>query len=109
MLGINKIIFLTGLLILSCSSQNIYEGKITNIDTIDSNGIKSIDIIYTENKFDKDKFYVDKNNRLEDLNIDYTYSHVMYHMLEGKKVEIVFEIKNSKKIIKGLKFLDHSH
>ena len=28
------------------------------------------------NKFDKDKFYVDKNNRLEDLNIDYTYSHV---------------------------------
>ena len=30
-------------------------------------------------------------------------------MLDGEKVEIVFEIKNSKKIIKGFKFLDHSH
>jgi len=109
MLEIKKIIFILGLLILSCTSQNMFEGKITNIDTIDSNGIKSVDIISIENQFEKDKFYVDKNNRLEDMNIDYTYSHVKSHMLEGEKVEIVFEIKNSKKIIKEFRFLDHTH
>ena len=99
MLEIKKVIFITGLLILSCTSQNILEGRITKLESIDLNGLKSVDIIFFENQFEQHEFYVDKNNRLEDINIDFTYSHIKSHMLDGEKVEIVFEIKNSKKII----------
>ncbi|MEC9098727.1 MAG: hypothetical protein VX521_01320 [Chloroflexota bacterium] len=109
MLEIKKVIFITGLLILSCTSQNILEGRITKLESIDLNGLKSVDIVFFENQFEQHEFYVDKNNRLEDINIDFTYSHIKSHMLDGEKVEIVFEIKNSKKIIKSFKFLDHSH
>ena len=109
MLEIKKIIFIAGLLFFSCTSQNILEGRITKLESIDLNGIKSVNIIFFENQFEQHEFYVDKNNRLEDINIDFTYSHVKSHMLDCEKVEIVFEIKNSKKIIKSFKFLDHSH
>ena len=79
MLEIKKVIFITGLLILSCTSQNILEGRITKLESIDLNGIKSVDIIFFENQFEQHEFYVDKNNRLEDINIDFTYSHIKSH------------------------------
>ncbi|GIS30655.1 MAG: hypothetical protein Ct9H90mP2_10380 [Dehalococcoidia bacterium] len=40
---------------------------------------------------------VDKNNRLEDINIDFTYSHIKSHMLDGEKVEIVLKLRIQKK------------
>ena len=46
MLEIKKVIFITGLLILSCTSQNILEGRITKLESIDLNGLKSVNIIF---------------------------------------------------------------
>ena len=46
MLEIKKIIFIAGLLFFSCTSQNILEGKITKLESIDLNGIKSVNIIF---------------------------------------------------------------
>ena len=109
MLEIKKFIFIMGLFFLSCTSQNIFEGKITDIQSIDLNGIRSVEIIILENRFNKNEFYVDNNNRLENINIHFTYSHIRSHMLEGEKVEIVYEIKNSKKMIKDFRFLEHTH
>ena len=74
MLEIKKIIFIVGLLFFSCTSQNILEGRITKLESIDLNGIKSVNIIFFENQFEQHEFYVDKNNRLEDINIDFTLS-----------------------------------
>ena len=109
MLEIKKFILIMGLFFLSCTSQNIFEGKITDIQSIDLNGIRSVEIIILENRFDKNEFYVDNNNRLENINIHFTYSHIRSHMLEGEKVEIVYEIKNSKKMIMDFRFLEHTH
>ena len=56
MLEIKKVIFITGLLILSCTSQNILEGRITKLESIDLNGIKSVDIIFLKTNLSNTSF-----------------------------------------------------
>jgi len=97
------------LLFSACSNDLTYEGRIKNIDSTLSNGMKSISSITLHNNNNEQKFYIKSGKKLEDINIDFTYSHIKSHMHEGEKVKIKYDILNSKHMIIDFEFLDHSH
>ena len=97
------------LLFSACSDDLTYEGRIKNIDTTLSNGMKSVSSITLHNKDNEQKFYIKLDKKLEDINIEFTYSHIKSHMDEGKKVRIKYDVLNSKHMIVDFEFSDHSH
>lgn len=111
MLKINKILFTFFLIfVFSCSNDFSYEGRITNIDTSLSNSLKSVKSITLINDKNEPKvFYTLPEKKLEDINIEFTYSHIKSHMEEGKKVKIKHEELNNKFYILDFRFSDHNH
>jgi len=108
----NKLILSTilFLFVFSCSNDSVYEGYIINLDSSLSNGLKSVSSITLNNNNSlQETFYVLPEKKLEDINIEFTYSHIKSHMEEGKKVNIKYEEINKIFFIVDFKFSDHSH
>jgi hypothetical protein len=112
MLKNKTILFMAILILLSsaCSDELSFEGKIRNIDTEISNGMKSvISITLTDEKGNEKKFDVNPEKKLENINLEFTYSHIKLHMEEGEKVKIKYYILDSKNKITNFMFMGHSH
>tara|TARA_Y100001970_G_scaffold78193_1_gene99516 strand:+ start:3125 stop:3460 length:336 start_codon:yes stop_codon:yes gene_type:complete len=108
----NKIILSAFILffIFSCTSDFSYEGRIISIDTTLSNGLKSVSsITLISDKNEQKIFYTLSEKKLEDINIEFTYSHIKSHMEEGKQVKIKHEELNNKFYILDFRFSDHNH